>query len=522
MSPLPWLLVILAACCVESYKVLVVFPFPGKSHAILGDGVVRLLLKAGHEVTYITPILNKKPPPNLHQIDVTDNYQMFVNNKDMINIAQFFKVKQQMTIKSLFDFMFQMHKMTFNNPNVQRLCKDPKQHFDVIIGEWMFNDLYSLFSTIFQAPFIWVSTVDPHWMALQLIDQSTNPAYTADIQSNSIPPFTFYERVQQLVYQIVGYGLKKFYAAKYEQEIIELVKPLIQYRGHEVPDFEELRYNSSLMLGNSHVSMGSAMALPQNYKPIAGYHIETDIKPLPEDLQKLMDNAKHGVIYFSMGSNLKSRDFPDEVKMGLVRLFGELKQTVLWKFEEVLPGAPSNLKFLQWAPQASILAHPNCILFITHGGLLSTTETVHFGKPIIGIPVFADQFINVERAVKNGFATKVDLDFNMVEDLRVAITEMINNPSFTKRVKELSFIYHHRPVSPGAELVHWVEHVVKTQGAPHLRSPALDVPFYQKTYLDLAAVLLATIYVVFATLKFICKRFLCSRGKISSKNKKNN
>lgn len=67
---------------------------------------------------------------------------------------------------------------------------------------------------------------------------------------------------------------------------------------------------------------------------------------------------------------------------------------------------------------------------------------------------------------------------------------------FTAKVKELSFIYHDRPATPGAELVHWAEHVIKTRGAPHLRSPALDVPFYQKMYLDLLALIVAVLLVI--------------------------
>ncbi|CAG9793378.1 unnamed protein product [Diatraea saccharalis] len=56
MSWLPWLMcgVMVVACAnteQSKLKVLVLFPFPSKSHSILGDGVVRHLIKAGHEVT---------------------------------------------------------------------------------------------------------------------------------------------------------------------------------------------------------------------------------------------------------------------------------------------------------------------------------------------------------------------------------------------------------------------------------------------------------------------------------------
>lgn len=74
-----------------------------------------------------------------------------------------------------------------------------------------------------------------------------------------------------------------------------------------------------------------------------------------------------------------------------------------------------------------ISAHPNCVLFITHGGLLSTTEAIHYAVPIIGIPVFGDQFNNVNRAVKKGFGKLVKLSYAMADDLENAIHEIITD-----------------------------------------------------------------------------------------------
>lgn len=70
-----------------------------------------------------------------------------------------------------------------------------------------------------------------------------------------------------------------------------------------------------------------------------------------------MDNAQHGVIYFSMGSNLRSKHMPDVLKKDLLKMFGKLKQTVIWKFEEDLPNRPSNVHIVQWTPQPSILGN---------------------------------------------------------------------------------------------------------------------------------------------------------------------
>lgn len=78
-----------------------------------------------------------------------------------------------------------------------------------------------------------------------------------------------------------------------------------------------------------------------------------------------MDNAKHGVIYFSLGSNVKSVNLPDHVRKAILKTLGRYNQTIIWKFEENLPGAPKNVHIVQWAPQQSILGKnvkPNIVI----------------------------------------------------------------------------------------------------------------------------------------------------------------
>lgn len=412
---------------------------------------------------------------------------------------------------------------TFENEAVKKIFEDPKETFDVVIAEWMFNNIYSSIAAIYKCPFIWLSSVEPHWRILELIDELPNPSYNPDAISVNNPPFSFLQRFEELSYQIAGFLINYFYISSFDnQNYDKYIVPVIRKRGNPVPTFKELWYNASLILGNSHVSIGRATRLPPNYKSIGGYHISSETKPLPADLKKLMDDAKHGVIYFSMGSNLKSKMLPDELKQNLLKMFGSLKQTVLWKFEDALPNRPSNVHILQWAPQQSILAHPKCRLFITHGGLLSTTETIYFGKPVIVIPVFADQFGNADRAVRKGFAKRIDLSYTMAGDIKEAIEEMFRDPIYATRAKELSLIFHDRPITPGKEVVHWVEHVIKTKGAPHLRSPALDMPCYQKYYLDLLAIIIVILYLIVKVIKIVLyKIFGQKQVKVLDRKKRN-
>ncbi|KAL0868323.1 hypothetical protein ABMA27_007847 [Loxostege sticticalis] len=478
-----------AVCASAALRVLLVFPLPGASHAILAEGFVTHLIRAGHQVTIITPIPSKNPSPNLRQVDVSANFQV----SPLADVIQLEKIMTKEIDLTDLDFvksmMNQIANATLSNPNVKRLMEDPRERFDVVIAEWLYTELYAGFASVFDCPLIWSSSMDPHAMVLWLIDEAPNPAYVADHLSDVHPPFDFWQRAKEL-WTVLRWMKLEWSARSVEDAIYNAgYGPAAAKRGLALAPLSVVKYNASLMLGNSHVSIGQPMRLPGNYKQILGYHVADKVQPLPVNLQKIMDEAKHGVIYFSMGSMLKSKTFPDVLKKELLQMFSGLKQTVLWKFEETPRKLPKNVHVVKWAPQQDILAHPNCVLFITHGGLLSLTETIHFGVPIIGIPMYGDQFLNTNRAVRKGFGKKVDLDWDFAKNLKAAIEEILGNPSYKEKVKEV----------------------------PHLRSPALHVPFYQKMYVDLAAVVVLAFLAVVKTINFALKFW--NRGGVKEKQR---
>ena len=99
---------------------------------------------------------------------------------------------------------------------------------------------------------------------------------------------------------------------------------------------------------------------------------------------------------------------PDHIKESLLSAFGKLKQKVIWKWKgEEMEGKPANVRLMKWCPQQEILAHPNVKLFVTHGGLLSTEESLYQGKPMVYIPGFADQFANANLGEHAGYGTQI-------------------------------------------------------------------------------------------------------------------
>lgn len=137
--------------------------------------------------------------------------------------------------------------------------------------------------------------------------------------------------------------------------------------GRPLPHVAELYQNVSLILANTHPSISRPRPRMPGIVYYAGAHIKPP-KPLPTHLQEFLDTAQHGVIFFSLGSHLQSSKLPKEKMDAFIKVFGSLKQRVIWKFEDESYTVPANVLIGKWLPQSDILAHPNVQLFITHGG----------------------------------------------------------------------------------------------------------------------------------------------------------
>jgi MGT family glycosyltransferase len=147
---------------------------------------------------------------------------------------------------------------------------------------------------------------------------------------------------------------------------------------------------------------------------------------VPDDLR----DGAGGLVYLSLGS-LGSADV--DLMRRLVSVLADTPHRYIVskgpRAEEF--DLPDNMWGEARVPQASII--PLCDLVITHGGNNTTTEAFHFGKPMIVLPLFWDQYDNAQRVQETGFGLRLPTYAFEDDDLRTAVDRLLADEDLRAR-----------------------------------------------------------------------------------------
>ncbi|XP_055384245.1 UDP-glucosyltransferase 2-like [Condylostylus longicornis] len=504
------LFILLLFVTANGYKILGIFPTMAKSHFIVGSSLMKGLVDKGHEVTVISAFPQSTPLKNWRDIPtpaIVEKTKILIDNVAQKTNPWSFEV-----IMNLSEMGVWFAEIMLYEPAVQQLLHS-NETFDLIILEIFANEAHLGFAAKFNAPIVGISAFGANIWNSDMVGNPSPPSYIPNHFVQLTDHMNLFERIKNLFVVI----FERIY-----NDLIYLPKQKYLYEtmfpGDEKPDFYELRKNVSLILLNNHFSVSFPRPLVPNMIEVGGMHIHRERKPLPNDIKEFLDEAIDGAIYFSMGSVVKSNTLPIKKLEDILRVFGSLKQRILWKWEdEELPGKSDNILIRNWFPQDDVLSHPNIKLFITHGGLLSTIEAIYHGVPILGVPVYGDQFWNTLRAEKAGLGLSVPLEDLTRENLDDAIKRILNSSIFKIKAKEVSKIYKDQPLTPLETAIFWVEYVARHKGAVHLKSGGQELSFIEYHNLDVWAIILMAFFIPLCLVQ-MCLRSICR--KICRKNKK--
>jgi MGT family glycosyltransferase len=164
--------------------------------------------------------------------------------------------------------------------------------------------------------------------------------------------------------------------------------------------------------------------------PLTGWtNLQTSVRAT--DAAYEIEPGDGALVYLSLGS-LASADV--ELMRGLVdTLAGTPHRYIVSKgpqHDQIT--LADNMTGAEFLPQTSIL--PQVDLIITHGGNNTVTEALHFGKPMILMPVFWDQHDNAQRIHETGFGIRLDTYARAPEELTGAIDTLLGDDALRARL----------------------------------------------------------------------------------------
>jgi len=94
-----------------------------------------------------------------------------------------------------------------------------------------------------------------------------------------------------------------------------------------------------------------------------------------------------------------------------------------------------NMVGAEFLPQTKII--PEVDLVITHGGNNTTTESLHFGKPMILLPLFWDQYDNAQRMDELGFGVRLPTYAFTDGQMTSALSRLLGDAGLRERLARI-------------------------------------------------------------------------------------
>ncbi|EDV42998.1 uncharacterized protein Dana_GF18261 [Drosophila ananassae] len=484
----------------EAARILAIFPILSPSHYIYVLPYLKSLASLGHEVTFLNPFPSKEPVKNIRDIPIPE---VMEGVEDILKLLTT-PMNTWKAAEIVHEYGLNLTKKVFNNDAVRReILKPGKANFDLIIVDvWRSEALYGL-AVYFEAPIIGVAPYGTDWKIDELVGNTSPVSYLqSSFHKMSVPDTeTFGGRLSNFVEQSINWlNWNWGYAAKHEA-LYRKYFPNIA----DKHSLSKVSRDFSLIFVNQHFTLAPPRPYVPNIIEVAGLHVQQEPQALPTDLEEFIQGAgEDGVIYFSLGSNIKSKTLSQERLKVILQAFSSLPQRVLWKFdEENLPEMPSNVFISKWFPQQDILAHPKVRLFVTHGGLLSTIESIHYGTPMLGLPFFFDQFRNIEYVIRQGLGLALNFNEMTAEELNSTIHRLLTEKAFDDKVRTTSARYKDKPMTPLDTAIWWTHYVLRHKGAPHMRVSGRKLDFFTYHSLDVLGTLIGGFLFVLGIV-FIC------------------
>ncbi|XP_053692268.1 UDP-glucosyltransferase 2-like [Sabethes cyaneus] len=333
----------------EAARILAVFPSPAKSHQIVFRALVEGLLANGLQLTVMGPDPIQTDNPNITQIDWSFAYKIIEQESDVARATQErwspLRVAEQVLLVAKL-FM----KAELSHPEVKALIKNRRNNcFDVVIVEYFQMTPYHAFAELFNAPLIGITSIDTISMVHSSVGNVANVVAHPELHLKFTTNLSFLQRLQAFVDRLfVNFYLMPREFAQYD-EIIE------HHFGSNMTKSKQLMNRVDFLMVNTEPALGFIRPLVPQSIQLGFLHIKPP-QPLDGELQRYLDSSHHGVIYFSLGTLIRTSSLNQHNIRLFIDVFKSLKYNVLWKCDsEINLEGARNVRLMSWVPQQDVL-----------------------------------------------------------------------------------------------------------------------------------------------------------------------
>ncbi|XP_050072881.1 UDP-glycosyltransferase UGT5-like [Anopheles maculipalpis] len=489
---------------VKCANILVLMSVASQSHFIWIQPIVNRLAQVGHNVTVLSVNVDTRAPKNVTYIHLENSYNTLYGNGTHArnDILKRSNESPMAATMSFYQFGLLGCEGATTSKGLQQLLLYPSDfRFDLIIYDFTCGPcLLGLLHKFHYPPLVSVTGFGVPQFTERLIGGHKASCFVPHFTQLTDNPMPFVQRFSNTLIHL--------FDALYRQFVFlpQLTQIAQQAFDFTLPDLTGLERRTLIMLTNANPALDPPESMPPNVIPVGGLQI-VDPNPLPPELQTFISNAPKGAVLFAMGTNFKSKMFTSERQAMFLEAFALFPDYhILWKFDDdqlPCPASP-NVLIRPWLPQNDILAQPRVKAFITHCGLMSTQEATYHAVPMIGIPIYVDQHLNLHRTVQAGGGVKLDLASLTTASIVAALKEILDNDSYQQAIDKRSALFRDQPEKPLERAIWWIEWALRHPKEDRLRSSSVEMSVFVANGYDVAGcILLLTLGSLLVTCKML-------------------
>lgn len=323
------LLIVVLTRLIDALNILGIFPYHGTSNFLVFQVYLRELANRGHNVTVISHFPDKNPPANYHDISLAGTIEIL---KDDVPVENSYRSIIEIALILALTGKENCEIMV-KNKNVQDLVHS-KAKFDLVVVEQFNSDCALGIAYKLEAPIVGMTSHILMPWHYQRLGVPYNTAYVPFHFLGGGTKPSLFQRVERVLFDAYFRTLYYFVTQKSDQNTLAQLFD-------DIPPLEEIAREIKFLLVYHNFILTGSRLFPANVKEVGGFHV-LKAKPLKgvsnikdkmkiytsvyrsnyniklqkifflQTLKSFVEEAEHGVIYISFGSEISPSSLPTE------------------------------------------------------------------------------------------------------------------------------------------------------------------------------------------------------------------